>query len=149
MTCCIMTSPPGFGGTSRKGSGRLGSGTLVGQPVGRMYFVQPTAGERYYLRMLLCQVPGAKGFEHLRTYNGVVYDTFQAACQARGLLADDAEWRTCMEEAAGFAAASRLACTVCHVVWPSTMWLTLLQLWNEFKNAMCEDLLHTARLCQP
>eukprot|EP00775_Hariotina_reticulata_P000896 gene896-1219_t len=45
-------------------------------PVGRMYFVQPTAGERYYLRMLLCHVPGAKGFEHLRTVNDVEHTTF-------------------------------------------------------------------------
>ena len=117
-------------------------------PVGRMYFVQPSAGEKYYLRMLLCHVPGAQSFLHLRTVDGVVHPTFQAACAARGLLADDAEWKTCMQEAAGFAPAHRLR----------ALFATLLvfndvanpeQLWNDFKNDMCEDLLHVVRATNP
>jgi hypothetical protein len=55
--------------------------------VGRMYFVQPTAGERYYLRLLLCHVAGATSFADLRTVGGVMHETFKAACEARGLLA--------------------------------------------------------------
>jgi hypothetical protein len=117
-------------------------------PVGRMYFVQPTAGERYYLRMLLCHVPGAKGFEDLRTVNGVVHPTFQAACQARGLLADDAEWRTCMEEAAGFAPANRLRALFATLLAFNDV-ADPLQLWNDFKNEMCDDLLHAARAVNP
>jgi hypothetical protein len=116
--------------------------------VGRMYFVQPTAGERYYLRMLLCHVPGATGFENLRTVNGIVHPTFQAACQARGLLPGDAEWQRCMQEAVGFAPPNRLR----------ALFATLLafndvadprQLWNDFKNDMCEDLLHAVRAVNP
>lgn len=70
--------------------------------VGRVYFAPPSAGERYYLRMLLYNVPSPKSFEYLRTYQDELYDTFQAACAARGLLASDEEWDNCLQEAAEF-----------------------------------------------
>jgi len=56
-----------------------------------MYFVPPTAGEHFYLRTLLTVTHGPKSFLDLRTYEGVVYNSFQDACNARGLLADDGE----------------------------------------------------------
>jgi hypothetical protein len=37
-----------------------------GTAVGRMYFVSPTAGERFYLRTLLCVVRGPRSFTDLR-----------------------------------------------------------------------------------
>ena len=64
-----------------------------------MYFVQPNQGERYYLRLLLNHVKGAQSFADVRTVNDVVHDTVQEACCARGLLDDDAEWYTCLDEA--------------------------------------------------
>jgi hypothetical protein len=51
-----------------------------------MYFVHVASGERFYLRLLLTVVAGATSFENLRTIDGVVYPTFQAACGAMGLL---------------------------------------------------------------
>jgi hypothetical protein len=70
--------------------------------VGRIYFAPPTAGEQYYLRLLLYNVPGPTSYCDLRTYNDILYPTFQAACAARGLLATDDEWNICLEEAALF-----------------------------------------------
>jgi len=49
----------------RRGAGRNNHVTLG--TVGRMYFVQPSKGERYYLRVLLTHVAGATCFEDLRT----------------------------------------------------------------------------------
>ena len=40
--------------------------------IGRVTFCPPSAGERYYLRMLLYTVKGPSSFEALRTYNGEV-----------------------------------------------------------------------------
>jgi hypothetical protein len=34
-------------------------------------------------------VKGAMSYKDLRTYNGIVYQTFKEACVARGLLKDD------------------------------------------------------------
>jgi hypothetical protein len=54
--------------------------------VGRMYFVHPTAGERFFLHLLVTVVLGATFFEHLRTVDDTEHPTFQAACRALGLL---------------------------------------------------------------
>jgi hypothetical protein len=70
--------------------------------IGRVYFVPPTAGEKYYLRILLYNVPGPHSFQHVRTYNNIVYDTFQDACIARGLIETDEEWDICLREASTF-----------------------------------------------
>jgi hypothetical protein len=37
--------------------------------VGRMYFVHPTIGERFFLCLLLTVVPGTTSFKHLRRHN--------------------------------------------------------------------------------
>jgi hypothetical protein len=69
--------------------------------VGRLYFVSPFTGERYFLRTLLTKVKGAVSFEALRTINGVVHDTFKSTCIALGLYDLDDEWNACLEEAVG------------------------------------------------
>jgi len=48
--------------------------------------------------MLLNYVKGATSYEHLRTMDGKVHDTFKDACIAMGLLADDIEWDQALEE---------------------------------------------------
>jgi hypothetical protein len=45
--------------------------------IGRMYFVNPREGERYYLRLLLCHVPGATTYNDLRTLDGELHPTFK------------------------------------------------------------------------
>jgi hypothetical protein len=47
-----------------------------GGAVGRMYYVPPTAGPKFYLRLLLTVVCGAISFEDLRTFEGTVYPSF-------------------------------------------------------------------------
>jgi hypothetical protein len=60
-----------------------------GRKIGRVYFVHSYCGERYYLRMLLMVVKGAKSYEYLCTYNGTTHSTFKEACNAWGLLSND------------------------------------------------------------
>jgi hypothetical protein len=43
----------------------------------------------------------------LRTYNGIIYQTFKEACVARGLLNDDNEWYKTFDEAANWATSSQ------------------------------------------
>lgn len=54
--------------------------------IGRIYFVCPRDFERYSLRLLLLHVKGATNFNYLKTGNGTLYHTFQAAARACGLL---------------------------------------------------------------
>ena len=65
----------------------------------RMYDVQPSMGELFFLRLLLLHITGARSYEDLRTVCGTVHDTFREACQALGILEDDAEYVRCMTDA--------------------------------------------------
>lgn len=76
--------------------------------IGRLYYVHPSVGERYYLRMLLMAVKGAQSYEDIRTYEGITYPTSKAACNARGLLGNDLEWYNAFDEAAAWATLSQL-----------------------------------------
>ena len=66
--------------------------------IGRVAFVHPTAGERFYLRLLLHNVRGATSFQNLRTVNGEICDSFQSACQKLGLTEDNNELFLCFAE---------------------------------------------------
>ncbi|GKB36720.1 DNA helicase PIF1, ATP-dependent [Tanacetum coccineum] len=59
----------------------------------------PSAGERYFLRMLLNIARGPQKFEHLLIVNGRICSTFKEACFAYGLLNDDKEWTREIQEA--------------------------------------------------
>jgi hypothetical protein len=76
--------------------------------IGRLYYVNPIEGERFYLRLLLMIVKGATGYNDLKTYNGITYGTFKEACAARGLLQDDNEWYAAFNEARNWATAPQL-----------------------------------------
>ena len=73
-----------------------------------MYYVHPTAGKLYYLRMLLMIIKGAKNYADIRTFENKVYGTFQAACEARGLFKSDNEWNLLFDEAIVSASAYQL-----------------------------------------
>jgi hypothetical protein len=76
--------------------------------IGRLHYVHPSAGERYYLRLLLLSVKGARSFEDLRSHRGVQYATYKEACTSRGLVGDDQEWYNAFTEAASWATAPQL-----------------------------------------
>ncbi|KAK1366929.1 hypothetical protein POM88_042490 [Heracleum sosnowskyi] len=66
--------------------------------IGYLVYVHPTAGERFYLRMLLNIVCGATSFDDIRTVNGVVYKTYKEACFHHGLLDSDDEWHEAIRD---------------------------------------------------
>ncbi|GJX04613.1 hypothetical protein Tco_0190529 [Tanacetum coccineum] len=76
--------------------------------IGRIYYLNPAAGDRYYLRMLLNVTRGPQGFKELMTVNKKLYPTFKAACFAYGLLNDDKEWAHAINEASFWALAPQL-----------------------------------------
>jgi hypothetical protein len=132
----------------RRGAGRNNHVTLG--TVGHMYFVQPLEGEHYYLRVLLTHVAGATCFEDLRTTHRphtpttVVHPTFKAACLARDLLQDDAEWDQCLSEAVGVQLPRSLRQLFASLLIFNNVtnpgWL-----WDKHKGAFTEDFLHQAR----
>ena len=107
--------------------------------IGRMFYVGPTAGERFYLRTLLMVVRGPKSFEDLKTVDGRTYETFHEACLRRGLLEDDGEWEICLQEAADIKSGSQLR----HLFTTLLLFCTPAQpnmLWSRFRDKICDDL---------
>jgi hypothetical protein len=66
--------------------------------VRRLVSANPAEGEHYFLRVLLNHVPGATSWRHLRTVNGVHYDSFCDAACAPGLIEDDNTLDECLTE---------------------------------------------------
>ncbi|GBB96669.1 hypothetical protein RclHR1_28030001 [Rhizophagus clarus] len=67
--------------------------------IGRLYIVQPSEEERYYLRTLLSYAKGATSFDDLKTVDGHTYRSFKETCVCLALLQDDNEWNACLLEA--------------------------------------------------
>ena len=79
-----------------------------GFSLGRLSYVHPTAGELYFLRMLLHIQKGCTSYESIRTVNRVLHPTYQDACRALLLLGDDREWNDALNDAAHTATSSQM-----------------------------------------
>ncbi|CAN0860638.1 hypothetical protein LINGRAHAP2_LOCUS7994 [Linum grandiflorum] len=88
--------------------------SIVGKPgkkgfaVGRIPSVPVASGDLFYLHLLLGKVSRALSFNHLRTYNTVLYPSYQQTCQAMGLLASDDEWDSVMAEVSRWAHSAQI-----------------------------------------
>jgi hypothetical protein len=98
--------------------------------IGRMYSVSPLDRERFYLRLLLVHRRGCVSFADVKTVDGVLHPSYEAAATALGLLEDDTAWSRCLAEACQhttlhvkFGPSSQSsACTVCRPIrWDFTM----------------------------
>ncbi len=111
-----------------------------------LYFVNPSVGERYFLRTLLTKVKGVVSFEAFRTVNNVVHDTFKSACITLGLYDSDDEWNACLEETINMQIGAQL--------W--SLFVTILafgvpgeprMLWDKYKEHICDDYKATVQHC--
>lgn len=103
--------------------------------VSRMFWVSPTLGEVYYLRLLLVRFP-AFSFTELKTHDKKVFHSFQEGDYTKGLLDDEREFKEAITEAAEFETASRLRGLFLHLIMsraPAAL------LWSEFKEVFAED----------
>ena len=127
-------------------------------PIGRMYFVHPMAGERFYLRLILTHAKGATSFEDLRTVptnntapstssapSRHVCKTYKEAAEALGLLEDDTEYRIAFQEAANFKTPHPLRNFFVGLLTHASLTHPK-DLWEEFKMDMCSDHLHEIAL---
>ena len=67
--------------------------------IGRIYFVNPIESERFCMRLLLLNTPGATSFSYLKTFNDQTYESYTACAVERGLLQDDKTWNKTLTEA--------------------------------------------------
>ncbi|XP_043474034.1 uncharacterized protein LOC122506104 [Leptopilina heterotoma] len=104
----------------------------------RMYFVSPKDIERYFLRILLLYVRGAKSFEDIRTYEGIKYNTFAEAARARNLMVDDNEWDNCLTEAVSMKFPKEL-CRLFAYICVFGLPVNAVDLWKKYKEHMIFD----------
>ncbi|GAU47014.1 hypothetical protein TSUD_403240 [Trifolium subterraneum] len=57
-----------------------------GYSIGRLHFVPPGSGQKFYLRILLNYAKGPTCFDDIKTINNVKYTSFKEACFAAGLM---------------------------------------------------------------
>lgn len=110
--------------------------------IARMYYINPNAGELFYLRLLLLNVPSPISFEDLRTVDGDVLSTFHTACVVRGLTHNDAEWDQALEEAGTWQGGGCLRSLFVMILLncePSSP----LDLWNKHKTRLSDDCIYT------
>ncbi|XP_026377985.1 uncharacterized protein LOC113272351 [Papaver somniferum] len=107
--------------------------------IGRIYYVHPTAGEKYYLRILLNVQKGCRRYDDIKTMNGTTHPTFKAACLALGLLEHDGEWHAAIQEEATTYSGRRLRelfvilLLNCKVTEPK-------KLWDDNWHTLAEDI---------
>jgi len=112
--------------------------------IARIYFVHPKDGERFCLRALLLNVKGATSFEHLRTVNNILCDTFRDAALALHLLEDDREWDLCLKEASSFKFSKSLRHLFC-VILVNCAPSEPRKLWDNHAINMYDDILSFGR----
>lgn len=110
---------------------------VCGEKIVCIHLVWPRFGDVFYLRLLLHHA--ARSFDALCMVNGVVYDTFQHAARAAGLLEEDDEGQLTMEDViAKYKSASQLRFLfVLHI----TEGAGAVELWERFKDDLaCNSL---------
>ncbi|KAF7776774.1 hypothetical protein Agabi119p4_5167 [Agaricus bisporus var. burnettii] len=115
-----------------------------GFSLGRLAFIKPSAGERFYLQLLLLHAKAVTSFTALKEWpigSGHIHTTFHEACAACGLLEDDGEWRTCLEEGSVMQTGYQLRNLFVSLLLFSDVNHPL-SLWNDFKVALSSDLHH-------
>ncbi|KAJ1701083.1 hypothetical protein LUZ63_000862 [Rhynchospora breviuscula] len=125
--------------------GKFWQHRLQGYRLARMNFIPPAAGEVYYVRMLLNCVRGAGSFEELRTVNSILHATFKEACNALGMLDDNTEWLSTMQEAAAMASCQQLRRIFVDMLLFSEV-ADARGLWESCWNYMGDDILRRIRI---
>jgi hypothetical protein len=108
------------------------------QTIGRMYSVNVSDQERYFLRTLLLHVKGATSFEDLRTVDGVCHSTYKEAVKKKGLLSDDEIWEDTISEACMIKMPKQLRqvfALVCVYGSPANA----IEIWNKHLSSFVED----------
>ncbi|XP_026482743.1 uncharacterized protein LOC113390969, partial [Ctenocephalides felis] len=113
--------------------------------LGRIYTVHPRSDECFYLRLLLVNVRGPKSFVHLKTVNGHRCQTYREACQLLGLLENDSHWDLTLADSVVSSNSYQIR-TLFAIIITTCFPSQPIQLWNKYKDDICEDILHRLRI---
>ncbi|XP_074270828.1 uncharacterized protein LOC141594731 [Silene latifolia] len=115
-----------------------------GFTIGRLVHNPPQCGELYFMRVMLNHVKGPKCFEDIRTVNHFVHLTFREACYALGLIGDDREYISAINEAADWGSGFYLRNLFATLLFCGTLSM-LSKVWDETWQLLSDDILHRQR----
>ena len=110
-----------------------------GFQIGRIYYAHSSAGDCFYLRLLLTIVKGTTSYEDLYTFENQLYPSFREACITRGLLEDDSEWKKCLDEAKHMATGHQMHHLFVTILFDCSP-ANPRELWNTYWQNICNDL---------
>ncbi|KAL8116118.1 hypothetical protein AgCh_022568 [Apium graveolens] len=117
--------------------------TFVRYPT-RFRWDNSSSGERFYLRLLLNVIVGAKTFDEIRTVDGIVYPINKEACFHRGLLESDKEWHVALDDASHYATSPQLReLFVTRLIFYEVS--NPAELWEKHRNTLADDIQYTQR----
>lgn len=112
--------------------------------IGRIYSVHPNNDECFYLRLLLVNVRGPTSFQHLRTVDDELCGSYREACQRLQLLENDAHWEQTLKDAVISSRAHQIR-TLFSIIISTCFPSNPIDLWNKYKDFMCDDILYQIR----
>lgn len=112
--------------------------------IGRIYSVHPKHDECFYLRLLLVNVRGPTSFQHLRTVNGELCETYREACHRLQLLENDAHWDQTLNDGVISSKANQIR-TLFSIIISTCFPSKPIDLWMKYKDHMCDDILFGIR----
>ncbi|KAG5060633.1 hypothetical protein JHK87_001662 [Glycine soja] len=115
-----------------------------GNIIGRLIWIPPSAGELFYLRMMLSTAKGAQSYSDIRTVNGLVYPTFWEACFAKGFLGSDQEFISALQEANNWGTAHYLRKLFVKLLFMNTMDRPE-YVWQQTWQWMADDIIFNHR----
>ncbi|XP_074327393.1 uncharacterized protein LOC141665311 [Apium graveolens] len=111
-----------------------------GNQIGRLLYTHHSAGELWYLRLLLSNVRGPTSFDALKTINGVCCRTFKEACKQLGLLDDDNEWHSVLKDCSNGGFLEQIRQLFVHII-VNCQVTDLKKLWEQHWKHIVDDLL--------
>nr|XP_025678206.1 uncharacterized protein LOC112778052 [Arachis hypogaea] len=123
---------------------KIWSRRKCGYTIGRIYYVPPTCGELFYLRMMLNFVRGPTNYDQIKSANGVIHNSFRDACFALGLLNDDREYIEAIKEASCWGLGDYLR-KLFTVMLMSNSVSKPEHVWEETWSLLSDDILYNER----
>ncbi|XP_056843179.1 uncharacterized protein LOC130495713 [Raphanus sativus] len=115
-----------------------------GFAIGRLTPVSPSAGELFYLRVLINKVKGPRSYDDIKTVDGILYPSFEDVCYELGLLDDDKEYIEALKECSFWATGSYVRRLFAQMLLSESL-STLRLVWDSTKDILSEDVLYLER----
>ncbi|CAA7043467.1 unnamed protein product [Microthlaspi erraticum] len=111
-----------------------------GFAIGRLAHIPPSAGAKYFLRVLINKKKGARSYNDIKTVDGIVQPSYEEACYNFGLIDDDKEYIEGLKEC-GYWASGSYVCKLFAMMLLSKSLSMPKTVWETCYDDLSEDVL--------